>query len=621
MAIKKLQLQYPLPQFDIPEKYKDNTWNIKEWDYYKNMSIKEQRVWKARSSKTKHILDFTLCKNPYIVEEYKYFMYFLIEVKKLQLTSFAEYYDRYKILSEYVNKHMIDSTSILELENIDHFEKYLSSDKGNKTVIKNGHQFVGGEIIPSQRKNRSTTFIIYSQSVIRDYYEKDFPITSKLIWHSKDFPFLSSKASDKSLDFRIITNKHTLKNVQDFCLYQLTTCNISFGATYAYLHSIKIFIKWLDKNNSIANLNMLDRDIVEKYMLYLRTSGAFSSHAININILNLKVFLEWGEFYEVSYMPHTILILNTDYAFKTQKESKYLTNEEMAGIIKTIPTMDKLYGRIIYCLIFLGLRFSEIAELSIDAIKQHDDGTYYLDISQYKTNADYEKPLYENCVTIMQREIERNKKRFGEENVKYVFVNKKNKRISVNTINKHMQRKLKENNVLGRDGKILSCTTHQFRATLATNLIATGTSPEVTSQLLGHSSISSTSSYIGVDQETVKEQLAPRLEKDEMLIRNIGKKDQLIEPSIENTIALCNGFCGKNSLTNPCAKANACYSCSLFIPSKQFLHVYDMQLTEIEASIQIAETNGYELMLKKALEDKENLLKILSKLKKEDSYV
>ena len=77
----------------------------------------------------------------------------------------------------------------------------------------------------------------------------------------------------------------------------------------------------------------------------------------------------------------------------------------------------------------------------------------------------------------MQREIERNKKRFGEENVKYVFVNKKNKRISVNTINKHMQRKLKENNVLGRDGKILSCTTHQFRATLATNLIATG--PEV----------------------------------------------------------------------------------------------------------------------------------------------
>ena len=106
-----------------------------------------------------------------------------------------------------------------------------------------------------------------------------------------------------------------------------------------------------------------------------------------------------------------------------------------------------------------------------------------------------------------------------------------------------------------------------------------------------------------------------------MLIRNIGKKDQLIEPSIENTIALCNGFCGKNSLTNPCAKANACYSCSLFIPSKQFLHVYDMQLTEIEASIQIAETNGYELMLKKALEDKENLLKVLSKLKKEDSYV
>ena len=44
--------------------------------------------------------------------------------------------------------------------------------------------------------------------------------------------------------------------------------------------------------------------------------------------------------------------------------------------------------------------------------------------------------------------------------------------------------------------------------------------------------------------------------------------------------------------------------------------MYEIQLTEIEATIQIAELNGYELMLEKALEDKQNLLNVLDRLKR-----
>ena len=91
--------------------------------------------------------------------------------------------------------------------------------------------------------------------------------------------------------------------------------------------------------------------------------------------------------------------------------------------------------------------------------------------------------------------------------------------------------------------------------------------------------------------------------------------DELKELPTANTVALCNGFCSKNPITSPCAKANACYSCSLFIPSKEFINMYEIQLTEIEATIQIAELNGYELMLEKALEDKKNLLNVINKLK------
>lgn len=615
MAIKKLQVQYPLPQFDIPEKFKKNEWNIKEWDCFQNSDNNHQKQWLVRSGKTDNKFKFTLCKNSHIAEEYKYVMYYLLEIKKISLGTFADYYDRYKVLAEYVEKYLMNYTSILDLEDINHFEIFLSN-RGNKVIVDNGQQFIKQKMVPAVRRNRYSTFIEYSQSILRNYYEKDIPETQKLVWHPSGFPFCDDGDSGRTLDFRTITNPHTLKNVQAFCEYQLNVCNISFKSVYAYLHSIKIFLEWLDKNHSLPDLNKIDRDVIEDYMIYLRTCGTYSSHALNLHILHLKIFFEWGSFHKVVYMPKEILFLNSDYAFKRKIESRYLTDDELRGVISVIPDMPKLYGRMVYCLLFLGVRFSELARLSVDCLKQNDNGTYYIDLWQYKTDSLYEKPVYKNCIKIIQNEIMQNQKRFGKENVKYVFVGKKNIPIQVKTLNDNINKALVQKNILGRDGKILRCTTHRFRATLATNLISEGVAVDISMQLLGHTSTGGFSHYAEVTKESVKKSLKPRLEKDEKLIRNIGKFNQLEDIPTENTVALCNGFCSKEPLTTPCAKANACFSCPLFIPSKQFLNMYEMQLIEVEATIQLARTNDYQLMLQKALEDKDAILNILKRLEK-----
>ena len=448
---------------------------------------------------------------------------------------------------------------------------------------------------------------------IREYYEKDIPETQKLVWHVQKFPFVKDQDVGKNLDFRNITNPHTLKNVQTFCKYQLEVCSITFGSTYRYLHSIKIFSEWLDNFYASSDLDKLNRDVLEEYMLYLRTCGKYSSHESNLNIQNLKVFFEWGAFHEMKHMPKDVLLISSDFAIKSKKESRYLTDDELRGVISVIPMMPKLYGKMLYCLIFLGVRYSELAKLSIDCIKQNEDGTYYLDLWQYKTDVFYEKPVYQNCIKIIKNEIELNKKRFGED-LTYVFVSNKNKPIGIKSMNDNIQKALIKGNVKGRDGKILHCTTHQFRATLATNLISEGVAVKVASELLGQTNPRSINHYVAITQDKVKEYLKPRLEKDERLIRNIGKMEELKEIPTEETVALCNGFCSKNPLTTPCAKANACFSCPLFIPSKQFLNMYEMQLLEIEATIKIAETNGYDLMLEKAIEDQNAILNILKRL-------
>ena len=616
MPAKQLRLVPKLPIFDIPDKYKDDEWSVKEWDIYKNAPAKRRSDWNLRSKNTDNVFKFSLCSNPFIAEEFKYFMYHLIEVKRVTITTFSEYYDRYKILSTYVNTYMADSESILELEDLSLFEFYLSTQKKAGADEGIPAKFISQEFQRASKKSRFSTFLTYAQSIIKQYYEKDLPETKKTIWHPNRFPFCKGLDADKTLDFSIIKNPVTMKNVQDFCLHKLHA--ITFNAVYAYLFDIKLFIRWLDENHPLNKLSDLTRDILEEYFIWVRTSSGYNSHKANVSILNLKVFLDWGQLLEKKDMPDQPLIMRNDYVLKTKKESRYLTDSEVKGLLNVLPQMPKLYGRMVYCLLFLGMRFSELAKLDVNAIKKNDDDTYYLDLWQYKTQAVNEKPVFENTLKIMAAEIERNKKRFGEDNVKYVFVTDQNTPVANGTLNDNINKVLTKNNVLGRDGKILHVTTHRFRATVATNLISEGVSVDVAAQLLGQTTLSSLSHYATVANDVVKEQLKPRLEKDEMLIRNIGKGKDMAEVIPEKSVALCNGYCGKSPLTTPCAKAHACFNCSMFIPSIQFLNAYHIQLLEIEATIKVAEANNYDMMLKKALREKVALEKIIEKLEKGD---
>ena len=142
-------------------------------------------------------------------------------------------------------------------------------------------------------------------------------------------------------------------------------------------------------------------------------------------------------------------------AFKTQKDSRYLTDAEMEGIYSVIPQLPTTYAKIVYLLIFTGMRISEALHLPVDSLTKSSDGKYLLTIHQYKTEKDYVKLLDESPAKVILSEIERNKKRFRD--VKYVFVSDKNKPISASVINSNLNKSLKENNIKGRDGKSDIC--------------------------------------------------------------------------------------------------------------------------------------------------------------------
>lgn len=319
MPAKQLKLIQTPPTFDIPDKYKENEWKIKEWDIYKNAPIDRQYVWNEYSNATDGIFKFSFCKNIFIAEEFKYFMYYLVEIKRVAITTFARYYDRYRVLAEYISAYMANSNSILELEDLSLFEFYLSTKKNNIASAKGKTSFSEDVFNRAVKHSKLTTFIAYSQSIIKEYYEQDIPETQKLIWHPQKIPFCTGKDCGRLLDFREIKNPVILKNVQAFCLYKLH--NITFGGVCAYLLDIKLFIRWIEEHHPLNNLNTINRDILEKYFSWLRTSSGYSSIKVNTAILNLKVFFDWGLLVENKDMPQQQLFLNNDYVLKIKKKA------------------------------------------------------------------------------------------------------------------------------------------------------------------------------------------------------------------------------------------------------------------------------------------------------------
>ncbi len=47
----------------MPEQYKNDIWNIKEWNIYKTATKKQQDIWNRNVAKPKNKIDFTLCKH------------------------------------------------------------------------------------------------------------------------------------------------------------------------------------------------------------------------------------------------------------------------------------------------------------------------------------------------------------------------------------------------------------------------------------------------------------------------------------------------------------------------------------------------------------------------------
>lgn len=310
MGVKQLQ-ELLIPSFDLPDNYILDKWNIKEWDYYKNSPKAHQDKWDIRSSVTSGKLDFTLCENPVLREELKYYMYAFIDIKKITLGTFAEKYDLLKQVMKFLNQSNFNTITANGV--LDAWYTYFEST-GNKLVTDNGSMITKKlEMTKQSKRNRTITFFESCIKLLKDYYEKDIPEEQKDIWHADKLIIVDEIKPHVTINFERIKIPKFKQLTKDYVLLRLN--NTCFVTMSRLTRNICNFFVWLYENYpEIKELTSLNRDIIEDYLIWIKTESGYSKHAINEEIRIVKQFLDLGAMYDKKNFPTKNLIIESDFS-------------------------------------------------------------------------------------------------------------------------------------------------------------------------------------------------------------------------------------------------------------------------------------------------------------------
>ncbi len=166
-------------------------------------------------------------------------------------------------------------------------------------------------------------------------------------------------------------------------------------------------------------------------------------------------------------------------------------NEASAFIKAAKSPRDKL---LVYVGIFLGLRVSELSQLTVRDIDLNRDMLF---VREGKGNKDRALPLHSKVKLLLAREIE------GKKASDPIFTSRKGGAMKPRAIQLLMKRLVKAAGLEDED-RPRHFTPHKLRHYFATKLIEAGVPITEVSELMGHSNIATTQVYLHVNPARLK---------------------------------------------------------------------------------------------------------------------
>ena len=251
-------------------------------------------------------------------------------------------------------------------------------------------------------------------------------------------------------------------------------------------------------NSGCQSLESITRDILLRFIMSL--NGRYSSQGRASILYTVRNFFSYSEFLSrISFDP--VPFLTGLHSRKHERLNSFYTVDEICRLLEAVDR-DTPWGKTIYLMMLLasiyGLRSSDIKTLSLDNI---DWKGRTLSVIQYKTKKLVMLPVIDEILYAL---LDYLKNARPESNYRNVFIRLRRPYVPY-SMNDHFGDKLQpyfEKAGINTEGKHHGL--HSLRHSLATNLLSGGTSLNEIVSILGHSSVSSTKTYIWSDIENLR---------------------------------------------------------------------------------------------------------------------
>lgn len=252
----------------------------------------------------------------------------------------------------------------------------------------------------------------------------------------------------------------------------------------------KDLIELYNFNNNLLNITEKDRD---NYLEYLYQKK-LNRNSISRKLSSIRSFYNYLKEEELIKENYFTEIKNPKKENPLPKYAKDNDLEKMFNIFEKDTPLGQRNSLILEILYATGIRVGELVNIRINDINNYDNSIKILGKGKK------ERIVYfgSYCEDILNLYIKDGYKKLNKNNIDYLFLNKNGTKLSERYIRTVIDNAVRKCNI---DYHI---SPHTLRHTFATDLLNAGADLMSVKELLGHSSINTTSIYTHVTSEQLK---------------------------------------------------------------------------------------------------------------------
>lgn len=367
---------------------------------------------------------------------------------------------------------------------------------------------------------------------------------------------------------------------------------------------------------NIFSLKSLTNEDIDKFLSYLKTHvSEQTKKPLSYNyqkkcLDTLKSVIRWGQLHLSNEFPTIEIFTGNEFRGTNSKlKIDFIPDDVVEKINKSLKQEKNLYVK--YGIIILqstGMRIGDLLQLKVNSLSDDLIKGYRLTWYDHKNRKERQPtPVSNICAIAIRNLIEHTKEvreQVDEETKDYLFIHQVSKgkkvgqimRITPVCMKNWFNAFIQTHDICSEDGELYNLTGHQFRRTLATDMLSKGTDLKVIQEVLGHASPTTTkASYADVKDKERAETF-----KDIGVIGNIHKVDETIiadkkelkwfKENMNKGARMQDGFC-----TMPCSdgkicdrllKRQKCYTCKRYITTPEYLQDHRSHLEALEKKLE-----------------------------------